>query len=93
MKPYICCFGAHGTAVIYGWMEAEPVAGAPARMYRARMVLYWSAECRGLLGLAAGGPKTDTRLTPAVESHGDECVRQWISVADDAAAAMDAWAP
>jgi hypothetical protein len=55
------------------------------------MVLYWSKECRGLLGLAANGPKTNTRLTPAVESHGDECVRQWVECSPLAAAALDAW--
>lgn len=91
MKPYIVCCGANGRAVLFGYSEAEPVAGKPVRLSNVRMVLYWSAECGGLLGLATGGPKTTTRLTRAVESHGDECVRQWVSVSPEAAAAIDAW--
>lgn len=91
MKPYIICCGANGRAVIFGYSDTEPVAGQPITMERARMVIYWSKECGGLLGLAASGPKTATRITAAVERHGDECVRQWVSVSDDAAAKVDAW--
>jgi hypothetical protein len=55
------------------------------------MVLYWDAACGGLFGLAAGGPKGATRLTAAVRDHGDEAVRQWFSVAPEAAKEIDAW--
>ncbi len=91
MKPVIVCCGTNGRAVIFGWSEDEPVAGQPVKMNDARMVLYWSAECGGLLGLAANGPKPGTKMTAVVECHGDECVRQWVSVSKLAAKEMDEW--
>ena len=91
MKSYIVCCGTNGRAVLYGRCETEPVAGQPIRLVDARMVLYWDRACGGLLGLAAKGPKGDTRITSAVPSHGDECVRQWLECTPEAAAAIDAW--
>lgn len=90
MKCYIVCGGQTGRAVIVGYDTTEPVVGEVVRLERARMVLYWSAECRGLLGLAANGPKTNTRLTPEVEATSCMC-REWISVSEAAAAAVLSW--
>lgn len=91
MKMYLVCCGANGRAVLVGRSETEPIAGQPVVLMDARMVLYWDRACGGLLGLAAGGPKGDTRITQAVRRHGDECVRQWLEVSDVAAIAIDAW--
>lgn len=33
-----------------------------------RNVLFWPAECKGFLGLAANGPKPGARLGPAADS-------------------------
>ena len=93
MAMYICCFGTNGRAVIIGESDVEPIAGQPITLTNARMVLYWSAECGGLLGLASNGPKTGTRITHAVSRHGDECVRQWLRVSDESAAAIREWEP
>ena len=91
MKTYIVCCGTNGRAVIVGRCDREPVAGQPVRLEQARMVLYWDRNCGGLLGLAARGPRGATRITAAVPSHGDECVRQWLECTPEAAAAFDGW--
>jgi hypothetical protein len=88
---YLVCCGTNGRAVLVGECESEPVAGQPIRMRNVRMILYWDAECGGLLGLAARGPRGNTRITPAVEAHGDECVRQWVAVSTEAAEAIRSW--
>ncbi len=90
--PVIVCCGTNGRAVLYGRTKLEPVAGQPIQLSGARMVLYWDAACGGLLGLAAKGPRGKTRITAAVESHGDELVRQWGRAGDTAAAERDQWA-
>lgn len=32
---------------------------------KARMVVQWSAECKGIIGLASIGPISEARITPA----------------------------
>ena len=99
MKMYIVCAGTNGRAVVVGRADAEPVAGQPFRMTDARMVISWSEQCGGLLGLAAHGPKPkqsngyEMRVTAPVASLGVEVVRQWLEVSDAAAKAFDAWEP
>ena len=90
-KPYLICCGHHGRAVLIGYSTTEPMAGQPITMSRVRMVLWWDSECGGLLGLAADGPKGKTRITPAVERHGDERVRQWVAVSTTAMRRVEAW--
>ncbi len=84
-RPHIICGGATGRAVIFGWLDAEPVAGQPVVIHDARMILYWSAECGGLLGLASKGPQTTTRITSAVARVTDTC-RQSLTIDDPAVA-------
>ena len=91
MAKYLVCCGTNGRVVLIGDCDTEPVAGQPIRMKDVRMVLYWDAECGGLLGLAAKGPKGATRITAAVPDHGDECVRQWVRLTDTAAQELDQW--
>lgn len=88
---YLVCCGTNGRAVLVGESDTEPVAGQPIVLNNARMVLYWDAECGGLLGLAANGPKGKTRITAAVTRHGDECVKQWVSVSNEAKEAIEKW--
>lgn len=90
-KMYLVCCGTNGRAVLVGESEVEPVAGQPIALTNARMVLYWDAECGGLLGLAANGPKGSTRITASVAKHGDECVRQWVVVSEAAREAIQQW--
>ena len=87
---YIVCVGNHGRAVVVGWSEDEPKVGVAVRLNNARMILYWSRDCGGLFGLAAGGPRGDTRITAAVPYT--ECVpEQILRCSDDASAAMMSW--
>lgn len=91
MDMYIVCCGSTGRAVLIGESDKPPKAGKPIELQNARMVLYWSSECGGLLGLAANGPKTNTRITAAVERLGDECVREWVKVSEAASEEIRKW--
>lgn len=91
MIPMIVCVGEHGRAVVYGYAEAYPETGGSVVLHRARMVLRWDAACGGLLGLAANGPRGDTRITHAVERTGARPVQQYTSVSPEAARALDEW--
>lgn len=89
--PIILCAGENGRAVIYGSVEKLPVSGQPVTLRDARMVVYWSAECGGLFGLAANGPKTSTRITRPVPSTCETRWQEYVEVAPEAAAAIDGW--
>jgi hypothetical protein len=89
--PVIICGGQTGRAVVYGYVDGGiPGPNDPVRIYKARMVLSWPSECNGLLGLAADGPKGNTRLTPPVDIVTD-ITRQAVSVSRDAAEKFDEW--
>jgi hypothetical protein len=85
----ILCAGSNGRAVLIGDVAGEPVPGEPVEMTTARMVLYWDVPCGGLLGLAARGPKGDTRITAPVSRLVETVWQEWVTV--DAAEAVDAW--
>ena len=91
MKPYIVCTGSEGRAVVFGYTDTVPVIDYAITLHRARMVPRWDAACGGLFGLAAAGPKGDTRLTQEVETTG--CiVAQFIAVAaGDALSGAPTW--
>jgi hypothetical protein len=90
MIPVINCGGETGRAVVFGWVDTEPVIGEQCRMTDARMILWWSSECGGLMGLASDGPKTATRITATVPVAA-HTTRQWMRCSDSAAAAIAAW--
>jgi hypothetical protein len=65
--------------------KADPIV-----MTDAQMCVYWSADTRGVVGLAATGPTSDCRVTkpaPTAELRGvtavfdcsDEAVKAWAS--------------
>jgi hypothetical protein len=91
MQNYIVCCGTNGQAVVFGQSESEPVPGEPITLHNAKMVLFWPAECGGLFGLCAKGPKKGLRLTHAVDCTATEVVRQWLTVSDESAAALREW--
>lgn len=90
-KPIILCAGQNGRAVIYGWVESEPVPGEPVRLYDARMLLRWSSASNGLFGCAADGPAKGSRLTPSVPSTTETVWQEWIEVTDRAAEVFDGY--
>jgi len=90
-KKIILCCGQNGRAVIYGTVTKAPVAGEPVMLTDARMVLYWSAACGGLLGLAARGPQDDTRITHAVPTVVETVWQEWVECTEEAAEGLDSW--
>lgn len=90
-KPIILCCGANGRAVVYGYVNRDPVPGKAVTLRRARLVLYWDAACGGLLGLAAKGPRGSTRITHAVDSVTETVWQEAVSVSPEAARELDEW--
>lgn len=46
-----------------GWAKD----GATVKLTRSRNVIYWSADCRGFMGLAATGPTASCKIGPAAD--------------------------
>ena len=90
-KKIILCCGPNGRAVLIGNVEFDPVPGEAVRLTDARMVLYWSEDCGGLLGLAAKGPKGATRITAAVPSVVDTSWQEYVEMTPEAAERVDQW--
>ncbi len=88
-QPIILCAGQNGRAVIYGYVDSEPVPGQPVRLYDARMLLRWNGDSRGLFGCAANGPADGSSLTPAVPSTTETVWQEWIEVTPAAAEVFD----
>lgn len=72
--------------VLAGTLESDDGAGRYV-LRDARMIVYWSSDAHGLLGVAAGGPGTDARVSPRVDRV---CVRGVEIDADLSAIALRA---
>jgi len=46
---------------------AEDTSGETIKLRAARNCIYWSADVRGFLGLAAHGPSKDCKIGPAAD--------------------------
>ena len=86
-KPVIICATKEGRAVLFGWVDGDPVPNQPVTIYDARMVLYWGGK-GGLFGLAAKGPSPDSRITQAVPRVVEHVWAQCLDVTDKAAKAL-----
>jgi hypothetical protein len=89
-RPVIVCTDKRG--VFMGF--AKDTTGDPITLERPRMVVYWSKDVKGILGLAATGPSASCRVTaapPKIELRGITCV---IEVSAEAVKAWEAapWA-
>lgn len=71
--------------VFFGY--ATDTQGSTIRLERGRNCIYWPAENRGFLGLAADGPKSGARVGPAADIE----LRDVTSVAEVTKAAVAAW--
>lgn len=71
--------------VFFGY--ALDTDGATIKLRAARNCLYWPAENKGFMGLAAMGPLKDARVGPAVDLE----LRDITSVALCTEAAVSAW--
>ncbi len=90
MRIILCC-GQNGRAIVIGDTKRRPVKGKPVTLTNARMCLRWSAECGGLFGLAAKGPKGDTRITHSVAETVETVWQEWCAVSDVAVRELDKW--
>jgi hypothetical protein len=57
--------------VFFGY--AKPTTNTTIRLERARMCVYWSADVKGIVGLAANGPSKSCKIgpaAPAITLHG-----------------------
>lgn len=52
--------------VFFGYVEDDSKAQAEIDLSDARMCVYWSADVKGVLGLAATGPTKECRITHSV---------------------------
>ena len=90
-QPIILCCGANGRAVVYGYVDEEPVPGEPVRLHDARMILRWEGT-GGLFGVSQKGPAPRSRITCAVPVVVETVWQEWLAVSPNAAKALDGWA-
>lgn len=64
LLPYLITTSKRG--VFFGYHAPLPPDTLPETLTLkdCRMVVYYSAECRGITGLAASGPKKGSRISP-----------------------------
>ena len=91
--PIILCAGENGRCVVFGRVDEYPESGKPVIMHDARMVIYWSSECGGLMGLAAHGPRTSTKITAPVPRTLETKWQEYVECTPESIAAIDAWKP
>lgn len=71
--------------VFFGYLNGPVTDAVSVRIERARMCVYWSANCKGVLGLAATGPLNGCRVSPAVPAITLRDVTSVFEVSDEAA--------
>lgn len=71
--------------VFFGY--AKDTSGPIIKLRKARMCVYWSADLRGILGLAAIGPSAQCRISLAADIE----LRDITSVIEVADAAIAKW--
>ena len=71
--------------VFFGY--ATDTDGDTIALKRARLCVYWSADVKGFLGLASGGPTKSCRIGPAA----DITLRNITGVVEVSAGAVKAW--
>ena len=58
--------GADRKGVFFGELLSVDIEKETAELKDAQLCVYWSAETRGVLGLASIGPQKGSRVTPIV---------------------------
>lgn len=72
--------------VFFGY--ATDIDGETIRLTRSRLCVYWSADVRGFMGLAATGPTKDCRIGPEATIT----LRNITAVLECTPASVEAWA-
>lgn len=73
--------------VFFGY--ATDTTGDPIFLKRARLCIYWSADVRGFMGLAATGPNKSCRIGPPADIELRN-ITAVVEVTEKAAAAWEA---
>ena len=71
--------------VFFGY--ADDTDGDPIKLKRARLCVYWSADCKAFMGLASNGPTSGCRIGPAVDIE----LREITAVLEVSADAVKRW--
>ena len=72
--------------VFFGY--ATKTDGETIKLSRGRLCLYWSADCKGFMGLAANGPTANCKIGPAADIELRN-ITAVLEVSTDAAAAWE----
>lgn len=83
LRPVVVTTANRG--VFFGY--AENTDGETIKLSRARNCVYWSADVKGFIGLAATGPTASCRIGPAA----DLTLRNITCVLECTPAATQAW--
>lgn len=80
--------------VFFGYLNGQDRSAKTVDLAEAQMCLYWSADVRGVLGLASSGPSKQCRVGPAVSKITLQDVTAIVDVTPEAEAAWKArpWA-
>lgn len=71
--------------VFFGY--AGKTDGETIKLARSRLCIYWSADCRGFMGLASNGPTSGCRIGPPADIE----LRNITAVVEVSEAAVAAW--
>ena len=72
--------------VFFGY--GEPTTESTIRLERARMCVYWPTENRGVVGLAADGPKRGSKVGPSAPAI---TLRDVTAIMECTSEAVKAW--
>lgn len=81
--PIILCAGKNGRALVFGWVDINPVPGEPVELYDAQMILQFPSG--GTFGLAAEGPPEGSKLTKVVPKVTETVWQEYLEVTPVAA--------
>lgn len=82
-RPVIVTTAHRG--VFFGY--AKDTGGEQIALKKARLCVYWTADCKGFMGLAASGPKRGCKVGPPA----DITLRSITSVIECTPEAVTAW--
>lgn len=74
--------------VFFGEVNAADVSKSTVRVEKAQMAVYWSSDCKGIMGLAAVGPTQGCKIGPVVPAI---TLQKVTAVMEASADAEKAW--
>lgn len=84
-RPVVLVTTAH-RGVFFGYAD-DTDGGETIKLSRARLCIYWSADVKGFMGLAATGPSASCRIGPPADIE----LRAITAVAEVTPVAVAAW--